>query len=130
MDETVGAVLAAGAERVIVVTGENERARASLRERFRDDLRVAVLGHTDRMSDLLAAADVLVHATCGVTCLEAALRGCPTVISGFAVGHGVVITVLGAVVAPRTPRGDDMFMAMTERVCAALDDLETLSLYR
>jgi hypothetical protein len=46
-----------------------------------------VLGHTDRMSDLLAAADVLVHSTCGVTCLEATLRGCPTVIYGFSVGH-------------------------------------------
>jgi hypothetical protein len=47
----------------------------------------------------------------------------------FGVGHGVIITVLGAVVAPRTPRGDDMFMAMTQRVCAALDDLDSLSLY-
>jgi processive 1,2-diacylglycerol beta-glucosyltransferase len=87
MHETVRSVIAAGAERVIAVTGENERARASLRERFRGDARVAVLGYTDRMSDLLAAADVLVHATCGVTCLEAALRGCPTVIYGFGVGH-------------------------------------------
>jgi processive 1,2-diacylglycerol beta-glucosyltransferase len=87
MEGTVASVLAAGAGRVVVVTGGNERARASLRARFGGDARVAVLGYTDRMSDLLAAADVLVHATCGVTCLEAALRGCPTVIYGFGVGH-------------------------------------------
>jgi hypothetical protein len=48
----------------------------------------------------------------------------------FGQGHGVVITVLGAVTAPRTPRGDDMFMAMADRVCAAIDDLDVLSLYR
>jgi aminoglycoside/choline kinase family phosphotransferase len=47
----------------------------------------------------------------------------------FGQGHGVVITVLGAVVAERTARGDDMFMAMIERVCAALDDLDALDLY-
>jgi aminoglycoside/choline kinase family phosphotransferase len=48
----------------------------------------------------------------------------------FGQGHGVVITVLGAIAAPRTPRGDDMFMAMADRVCTAIDDLDVLALYR
>jgi aminoglycoside/choline kinase family phosphotransferase len=48
----------------------------------------------------------------------------------FGQGHGVIITVLGAVVAERTARGDEMFMAMIDRVCAALDDLDALELYR
>ena len=47
----------------------------------------------------------------------------------FGQGHGVIISVLGAVVAARTDRGDDMFMAMTERVCAAILDLDALALY-
>lgn len=44
-------------------------------------------------------------------------------------GHGVIITVLGAVTAVRTARGDDMFMAMASRVCTAIRDLDTLALY-
>jgi aminoglycoside/choline kinase family phosphotransferase len=47
----------------------------------------------------------------------------------FGQGHGVIISVLGAVVAERTDRGDDMFMAMTERVCTAIEDLGSLELY-
>jgi hypothetical protein len=39
------------------------------------------------MSDLLAAADALVHSTAGLTVLEAQIRGCPVVSYGFAVGH-------------------------------------------
>ena len=44
-------------------------------------------------------------------------------------GHGVIITVLGAVTAVRTARGDDMFMAMASRVCTAIRDLDALALY-
>ena len=39
------------------------------------------------MSDLLAAADALVHSTAGLTVLEAQIRGCPAISYGFAVGH-------------------------------------------
>lgn len=86
-EQTVDAALAAGPDLVVVLAGGNEGAREALERRFAGDARVRVLGYTSEMSDLLAAADVLVHATGGVTCLEAALRGCPTVIHGFAVGH-------------------------------------------
>ena len=39
------------------------------------------------MPDLLAAADVLVHSTGGVTCLEARAAGTPVVSYGLPVGH-------------------------------------------
>jgi processive 1,2-diacylglycerol beta-glucosyltransferase len=87
LEDAVRSVLAADPERVVAIAGANEGARTGLERSFGDDPRVTVLGYTDQMSDLLAAADVLVHATGGVTCLEAALRGCPTVIYGFAIGH-------------------------------------------
>ena len=44
------------------------------------------------MADLLAAADVLVHSTGGVTCLEAMARGCPVVAYGLSVGHAKLNT--------------------------------------
>ena len=46
-----------------------------------------VYGFTDRMPELLAAADVLVHSTGGVTCLEAMAAGTPVVSYGLPVGH-------------------------------------------
>ena len=46
-----------------------------------------ILGFTEQMSDWMAAADVMVHATAGLTVLEAHIRGCPVVSYGFAAGH-------------------------------------------
>ena len=39
------------------------------------------------MSDWMAAADAMVHATAGLTVLEAHIRGCPVVSYGFSAGH-------------------------------------------
>jgi hypothetical protein len=39
------------------------------------------------MADLLGAANVLVHSTGGMTCLEAAAQGCPVIAYGFTRGH-------------------------------------------
>jgi hypothetical protein len=39
------------------------------------------------MSDLLAVADAFVHTTIGTSCLEARLRGLPTICYGLFVGH-------------------------------------------
>ncbi len=46
-----------------------------------------VYGFTDKMPEILAAADVLVHSTGGVTCLEARAAGTPVISYGLPVGH-------------------------------------------
>ena len=46
----------------------------------------------------------------------------------FALLQGPLITVLGAAYSQRTDRGDDMFMAMAARSCAAVRDHRTLDL--
>jgi UDP-N-acetylglucosamine:LPS N-acetylglucosamine transferase len=48
---------------------------------------VRVEGFTDRMGDWLAAADVLVHSTAGLTVLEAIIRGCAVISYGWGRGH-------------------------------------------
>jgi processive 1,2-diacylglycerol beta-glucosyltransferase len=72
---------------VVCLTGRNEPLRTRLSEAFAGEARVRVLGFCDRMSELLAAADALVHSTGGVTCLEALVRGCPIVAYGAPPGH-------------------------------------------
>lgn len=74
--------------RVVCLCGRNNSARRRLVASYAEDERVLVLGFTERMSDLLAAADVLVHSTGGVTCLEALVRGCPIVAYRPSPGHG------------------------------------------
>ena len=46
-----------------------------------------MLGFTEEMAELLAAADVLIDSTVGVTCLEALACGRPIVVYGAAPGH-------------------------------------------
>ena len=43
------------------------------------------MGFTDRMGDVLAAADALIHSSAGLTVLEAIIRGCPVISYGFGV---------------------------------------------
>jgi processive 1,2-diacylglycerol beta-glucosyltransferase len=83
----IGACLTVAGAQVLVVTGRNESARESLDRRFGDESRVTVLGFTDQMPVLLSAADALVTATAGLSCVEARMCGCPMVCYGFAVGH-------------------------------------------
>ncbi|MGH2925250.1 MAG: NAD-dependent epimerase/dehydratase family protein, partial [Solirubrobacterales bacterium] len=83
----VEAALETEGSTVVCLTGHNQRARARVESRFGSNPRVRVLGFTDRMNDLLAAADALVHSTAGLTVLEAQIRGCPVISYGFAVGH-------------------------------------------
>jgi UDP-N-acetylglucosamine:LPS N-acetylglucosamine transferase len=45
------------------------------------------MGFTDRMGDVLAAADVLVHSTAGLTVMEALVRGVRVISYGWGVGH-------------------------------------------
>jgi processive 1,2-diacylglycerol beta-glucosyltransferase len=72
---------------IVCLAGRNEQLCARLRTDFADQERVRVLGFTDEMPRLLAAADVLVHSTGGVTCLEAKAAGTPVVSYGLPVGH-------------------------------------------
>jgi UDP-N-acetylglucosamine:LPS N-acetylglucosamine transferase len=72
---------------IVCLAGRNEQLQARLREVFADEDRVRVYGFTDKMPEILAAADVLVHSTGGVTCLEARAAGTPVVSYGLPVGH-------------------------------------------
>jgi UDP-glucose 4-epimerase len=72
---------------VTCITGRNEVAKDKLEQRFGDNERVRILGFTEQMSDWMAAADAMIHATAGLTVLEAHIRGCPVVSYGFSAGH-------------------------------------------
>ncbi len=72
---------------VLCLCGRNDRLRAKVARRFAGEPRLRIMGFTDRMGDVLAAADVLVHSSAGLTVLEAIIRGCPVVSYGFGVGH-------------------------------------------
>jgi len=72
---------------VICLAGRSESTRRRLELAFAAEARVSVWGFTDGMSDLLAAADALVHSTGGVTVLEALARNCPVIAYGAPPGH-------------------------------------------
>jgi processive 1,2-diacylglycerol beta-glucosyltransferase len=72
---------------IVCLAGRNDQLAERLRAVFAQEPRVHVYGFTDRMPELLAAADVLVHSTGGVTCLEARAAGTPVVSYGLPVGH-------------------------------------------
>jgi processive 1,2-diacylglycerol beta-glucosyltransferase len=76
-----------GADTVVVLVGHNERARDRMLAAYGEDARVQVWGFTDRMVSLLAAADVLIHSTAGLTVLEALMCDCRVVSYGWARGH-------------------------------------------
>jgi processive 1,2-diacylglycerol beta-glucosyltransferase len=72
---------------IVCLAGRNEQLESKLSSAFVQEPRVTVYGFTDKMPQLLAAADVLVHSTGGVTCLEAKAAGTPVVSYGLPVGH-------------------------------------------
>jgi processive 1,2-diacylglycerol beta-glucosyltransferase len=84
VDEALGIP---GIAQVVCLCGRNEGLRRELSERFAGEERVRVEGFTDRMPDWLAAGDVLVHSTGGLTVLEALMRGCPAISYGWGRGH-------------------------------------------
>lgn len=87
LDVGIAAALAGGADHVIALAGRNRAAAARLTERFGAEPRVRVLGFTDRMPELLRAADALVHGTGGMTSLEAVECGCPVIAFGTRLAH-------------------------------------------
>jgi processive 1,2-diacylglycerol beta-glucosyltransferase len=72
---------------VVSLCGHNEELRRRIETRFRTEARVRVEGFTEHMPDWLAAVDVLVHSTGGLTVLEALMRGCPAISYGWGRGH-------------------------------------------
>jgi UDP-glucose 4-epimerase len=87
LERAIELSLADGETEVVCIAGRNELAQKRLESRFGDNDRVRVLGFTDQMSDWMAAADAMVHATAGLTVLEAHIRGCPVISYGFSAGH-------------------------------------------
>ena len=73
--------------RVVCLCGRNESLRQRVSSAFHGEPRVQVEGFTDEMAEWMAAGDVLVHSTCGLTVLEALMRGCPAVSYGWGRGH-------------------------------------------
>jgi UDP-N-acetylglucosamine:LPS N-acetylglucosamine transferase len=72
---------------VVCLCGRNESLRSALQVRFAGEPRVRVEGFTEQMPEWMAAADVLVHSTGGLTVLEALMRGCPAISYGWGRGH-------------------------------------------
>jgi UDP-glucose 4-epimerase len=72
---------------VLCLCGRNDPLREKVSKRFAGEPRLRIMGFTDRMGDVLAAADLLVHSSAGLTVLEAIIRGCPVVSYGFGYGH-------------------------------------------
>jgi UDP-N-acetylglucosamine:LPS N-acetylglucosamine transferase len=87
LETAIDLALDDGETEVVCIAGRNEVAQRKLEARFGDNPRVRVLGFTDQMSDWMAAADAMVHATAGLTVLEAHIRGCPVISYGFSAGH-------------------------------------------
>jgi processive 1,2-diacylglycerol beta-glucosyltransferase len=75
------------ADTIVVLTGENAKARERLRAAFGEQERVQIWGFTDKMVLLLAAADILIHSTAGLTVLEALRCDCKVISYGWSRGH-------------------------------------------
>ena len=92
--------------RIVCLAGHNPSRESQLRVAFAGIERVRVLGFSEMMPSLLAAADVLIHTTGGVTCLEAQAVGCPVVAFGGPPGHSRLLARemarLGVAVEART----------------------------
>jgi UDP-N-acetylglucosamine:LPS N-acetylglucosamine transferase len=84
----VAAALAAGpAVHVLALCGRNPAVQRTLDRAFAGEPRVRVMGFTERMSEVLGAADVLVHSTAGLTAFEALVRGARVISYGWGFGH-------------------------------------------
>ena len=71
----------------VCLCGANARMRGRLERAFAAEPRVRVEGFTTRMCEHLAAADVLVHSTAGLTVLEAQMCGTWAISYGWGIGH-------------------------------------------
>jgi UDP-N-acetylglucosamine:LPS N-acetylglucosamine transferase len=85
VEATFDALVRTGQYLPVAVCGTNSR----LRERLSAQGKGVVLGWTDQMAELMAAADVLVQNAGGLTCMEAFARGLPVVSFHPVAGHGI-----------------------------------------
>jgi UDP-N-acetylglucosamine:LPS N-acetylglucosamine transferase len=81
------ALAVGGVTQVVCLCGRNDDLQQALSAQFAGNERVRVEGFTDQMPDWMAACDVLVHSTGGLTVLEALMRGCPAISYGWGRGH-------------------------------------------
>jgi processive 1,2-diacylglycerol beta-glucosyltransferase len=72
---------------VLCLCGRNDKLRARVAKHLGNEPRLRLMGFTDRMGDILAASDALIHSSAGLTVLEAIIRGCPVISYGFGYGH-------------------------------------------
>ena len=72
---------------VVCMCGRNDRVREEIDSRFAGEPRLRTIGFTDRMCDLMAAGDVLIHSTAGLTVLEALMRGTSPISFGWGMAH-------------------------------------------
>ncbi|MCU1463270.1 MAG: Monogalactosyldiacylglycerol synthase [Acidimicrobiales bacterium] len=84
VEKTFDALLASGRYTPVAVCGRNEKLRRHLEARGAG----IVIGWTDEMPQLMAAADVLVQNAGGLTCMEAFAAGLPVVSYNPIPGHG------------------------------------------
>src|SRR4029077_457115 len=82
--KTFDTIVDSGRYTPLVVCGNNEQLRKKLATRTGGH----VLGWTDEMPTLMAAADVLVQNAGGLTCMEAFAAGLPVVSYRPIAGHG------------------------------------------
>jgi UDP-glucose 4-epimerase len=73
---------------VLCLCGRNDKLRARVSRELGAEPRLRIMGFTDRMGDVLAASDALVHSSAGLTVLEAIIRGCPVISYGFGYAEG------------------------------------------
>lgn len=88
LDGAVEEVLSRESTMAVVLVGTNDAAHQRLVARFAAaGDRVQVWGFTDRLPELFAAGDALIHSTAGLTILEALMSGLPAISYGWGLGH-------------------------------------------
>jgi processive 1,2-diacylglycerol beta-glucosyltransferase len=87
LERAVCAALEVEGSNVVCICGLNDEIRKRLEVDFANEPRARILGFTNDMNELMAAADAVVHSTAGVTCLEALVRGKPIIAFGSPAGH-------------------------------------------
>jgi processive 1,2-diacylglycerol beta-glucosyltransferase len=87
LEEAMRVALALPGTTAVCLCGTNTALRARLERDLAGEPRARAEGFTDRMAEWLAAADVLVHSTAGLTVLEAQMCGTWAISYGWGVGH-------------------------------------------